>query len=186
MRALIAALILVLTLAPGAARAAVEIAFYSRDQGVDFPHAFVTLKGTVDATGEAVDVNFGFTPRHISPAVLMGSVGGKVVSVEADYIALSNRHFAVVLSDEQYRAVMAQVEAWRNRPQPNYNLNRRNCVIFVAELATAAGIDGAPEPGLMKKPKTFLNLLRDRNAVLIAGRAAPPSVATASASLPAR
>ena len=179
MRALIAALVLILSLAPEVARAAVEIAFYSRDQGVDFPHAFVVLKGAVDATGEAVDANFGFTPKHISPAVLMGSVGGKVVSVEADYIALSNRHFALVLSDEQYRAVMARVEAWRNRPQPNYNLNRRNCVVFVAELATAAGIDGSPEPGLMKKPKTFLNLLRDRNAPLIAAPsgAPPPAVA---------
>ena len=180
MRGLLAALFLCL-LAPGPAWAAVEIAFYSRDQGVDFPHAFVTLKGVVDDTGETVDTNFGFTPRHISPAVLMGSVGGKVVSVEADYIALSNRHFAVVLSDEQYRAVMAQVDAWRNRPQPNYNLNRRNCVIFVAELAAAAGIDGSPEPGLMKKPKTFLNLLRDRNAPLIAVRgAAPPAAAQAA------
>ena len=181
MRALIAALILLLSFAPGAARAAVELAFYSRDQGVDFPHAFVTLKGTLDATGEAVDTNFGFTPRHISPAVLMGSVGGKVVSVEADYIALSNRHFAVVLTDAQYRAVMAEVEAWRTRAQPNYNLNRRNCVIFVAEVADAAGIDGSPEPGLMKKPKTFLNLLRDRNAPLIAARSsAPPAAAQAA------
>ena len=180
MRALIAALVLVLSIAPDAARAAVELAFYSRDQGVDFPHAFVTLKGTVDATGEAVDVNFGFSPKHISPAVLMGSVGGKVVSVEADYIALSNRHFAVMLSDDQYRAVMAQVDAWRTRPQPNYNLNRRNCVIFVAEIAGAAGIDGSPEPTLMKKPKTFLNLLRERNAPLLAGAAAPPVPAQAA------
>ena len=179
MRALILALFLALV--PAAARAAVEVAFYSRDAEVDFPHAFVTLKGTLDATGEAVDANFGFTPRHISPAVLMGSVGGKVVSVDAAYIALSNRHFAVVLSDDQYRAVMAQVEAWRNRPQPNYNLNRRNCVNFVAELAAAAGIDGSPEPGLMKKPKSFLNLLRDRNAPVIAARAGAAAAPAADA-----
>ena len=180
MRALILVLTLVLFLVPGNARAAVELAFYSRDVDVHFPHAFVTLKGTLDATGEAVDTNFGFTPNHISPAVLMGSVGGKVVSVEAPYIALSNRHFAVILTDDQYRAVMAQVEAWRNRPQPNYNLNRRNCVIFVAELAAAAGIDGSPEPGLMKKPKTFLERLRERNAPLLA-RTAAPSVSAEAA-----
>ncbi len=177
MRALIFALILCLSLAPAAARAAVEIAFYSRDAEVNFPHAFVTMKGTLDATGEAVDTNFGFTPNHISPAVLMGSVGGKVVSVDGAYIALSNRHFAAVLTDEQYRAVMAEVDAWRTRKQPNYNLNRRNCVIFVAELANAAGLDGTPAPGLMKKPRTFLDLLRDRSAPLLAlrGGTAPPA-----------
>ena len=50
-------------------------------------------------------------------------------------MARSTRQFALTLSDERYRAVMAVVERWRNRPQPSYNLNHRNCVHFVAELA---------------------------------------------------
>jgi hypothetical protein len=177
MRALILVLAFLLALAPAGARAAVEIAFYSRDVEVNFPHAFVTLKGTLDATGEAVDANFGFTPNHISPAVLMGSVGGRVVSVDAAYIALSNRHFAVVLTDDQYRAVMAQVDAWRTRRQPSYNLNSRNCVIFVAQIADAAGLDGAPAPGMMKKPHSFLDLVRDRNQALLARTPTPARVA---------
>jgi hypothetical protein len=183
MRALV--LIALLMLWPAPARAAVEIAFYSRDLEVNFPHAFVTLKGTLDATGEVVDANFGFTPRRISPVVLVGSIGGKVVSVEAPYIALSNRHFAVVLTDDQYRAVMARVDAWRTHRQPSYNLNSRNCVVFVAELAAAAGLDGAPVAGLMKKPRSFLTLLGNRNRVVIARSGLPADAIGAEAAAPA-
>ena len=84
-------------------------------------------------------------------------------------------------ADGELVQVGARVEAWRTWPQPNYNLNRRNCVIFVAELAKAAGIDGSPEPGLMKKPKSFLNLLRDRNAPVIATRAGATAAAADAA-----
>src|SRR3712207_8844051 len=37
---------------PQAARAAVEIHFYSKDLGASFPHAFVRLTGTVDRSEE--------------------------------------------------------------------------------------------------------------------------------------
>ena len=60
--------------------AAVEIGFYSRELGGNnFPHAFIQLRGTVDATGEAVDTSYGFTARAISPAILWGSVSGEVL-----------------------------------------------------------------------------------------------------------
>ena len=45
----------------GPASAAVEIAFHSRELGGSFPHAFVRMTGTVDATGEPVDLAYGFT-----------------------------------------------------------------------------------------------------------------------------
>ena len=61
------------------ASAAVEIAFYSREMGGNnFPHAFVTLKGIVDATGEEVDTSLGFTAKTVTPAILFGSVAGEV------------------------------------------------------------------------------------------------------------
>lgn len=180
MRVLILALAILLC-AAGQAAAAVELTFYSRDVKVRFPHAFVTLRGTLDATGEVVDANYGFTPQHVSPAVLMGPVGGKVVSVDPPYVTLSTRHFAVVLTDAQYRAVIGEVDAWRERAQPNYSLESRNCVFFVGALAAAAGLDGAPEAGLMKKPRSFLERLRDRNQALIARRTGPGAPETAPA-----
>lgn len=165
---LLLALLLLLGLA-GPALAAVEIAFYSRELGGNnFPHAFVTLKGTVDSTGEQVDTSYGFTAKAITPALLLGSVAGEVVVEGERQIARSDRQFAFALTDDQYRAVMAVVEAWRTRPQPSYNLNRRNCVHFVGELARAAGLRVEAERRLMRRPRSFLEHVRSLNPQLAA------------------
>ena len=58
------------------ARADVVVSFYSHDFGDRFPHAFIVMTGTLDATGEVVDVNYGFTATSVSPAILFGSVKG--------------------------------------------------------------------------------------------------------------
>ena len=177
-------LALLLLGAQAPAAAAVEIAFYSRELGGNnFPHAFVALHGIVDATGEQVDTSYGFTARAVTPALLFGSVSGEVV-VEGDrQIARSTRQFAVTLSDERYRAVMAVVDEWRNRPQPSYNLNHRNCVHFVAELARAAGLNVDEVPGLMKRPRSFLLHVLSLNPQLAPTPtpAAAPVAATAAA-----
>lgn len=172
-------LALLFLLWPTALAAAVEIGFWSREFGSTFPHAFVTLEGTVDATGEPVKSDIGFTVRHrVGPSVLLGSVQGRMVSHGADYIARSDRHFTLTLSDEEYRTVLAVVERWRALPQPSYNLNRRNCVHFVAEVAAALGLRADPIEGLMKKPRSFLERVERDNEGLIAERgAAPPAVA---------
>lgn len=153
---------LLLTCAP--AQAAVEIAFYSRELGGNnFPHAFVSLRGTVDSTGEQVDTSYGFTAKAITPALLWGSVAGEVVVEGPRQIARSDRQFALTLSDAQYRAVMAVVEEWRDRAQPSYNLNRRNCVHFVAVLAETVGLRVEYVPRLMKRPRSFLEHVRALN-----------------------
>ncbi len=163
--------ILALLLAGAPAQAAVEIAFYSRELGGNnFPHAFVSLRGTVDSTGEEVDTSYGFTAKAITPAILWGSVGGEVVVEGPRQIARSDRQFALTLSDDQYAAVMAIVEEWRNRPQPSYNLNRRNCVHFVAEIATAIGLRADSAERLMKRPRSFLLHVRDLNPQLSSQR----------------
>jgi len=150
--------------------AAVEIAFYSRELGGNnFPHAFVVLHGTVDATGETVDTSLGFTAHSITPGILWGSVRGEVLVEGERQIARSDRQFALTLSDERYRAVMTVVDRWRNMPQPSYNLNRRNCVHFVAEMAAAAGLRVEQVPSLMKKPRSFLLHLRGLNPGLAPG-----------------
>ena len=149
---------------PAGADASVEIAFYSRELGGrNFPHAFVVLRGTLDATGEEVNTSLGFTAHSVTPAILFGSVRGEVLVQREDQIAISTRQFALTLPDERYRAVMAVVESWRGRPQPSYNLNRANCVHFVAALARAAGLRVENEAGLIKRPRSFLLHVRALN-----------------------
>ena len=146
------------------ATAAVEITFYSREFGVNnFPHAFVVLKGRLDSDGSVIDESYGFTAKAITPAILMGSVGGKVIREPASYIAKSDKQFALVLSDEAYGSVTQVVDAWRSKAQPSYNLNKSNCVHFVGEVAKAAGLNVTFAPALMKKPRAFLLAIRDEN-----------------------
>ena len=173
LRLLAALLALSFTAAP--ASAAVEISFHSKDFGTTFPHAFVVLRGAVDSTGEAVDANYGFTVRHlIGPSVLFGRVQGTIETVGDDFVRHSNRHFAIPLTDEQYRQVLELVERWRVLPQPSYSLDRRNCVSFVAEIAALLGLEANPR-GLMRRPRAFLDRVRERNAARLAAAASQPA-----------
>ncbi|HEV2866488.1 MAG TPA: hypothetical protein VGX37_08225 [Allosphingosinicella sp.] len=150
------------------AAAAVEIAFYSRDMGGShFPHAFVRVSGTLDATGEAVDATYGFTARRITPGLLLGSVSGEVISEDPQQVTRSARQFALTLSDSHYRDVLTAVDRWRTRRQPSYNLDRRNCVHFVADLARAAGLQVEGTGRLMKRPRAFLEQVARLNPALI-------------------
>jgi hypothetical protein len=90
-----------------------------------------------------------------------------VISEKAAYVDGANHHFTMVLTDAQYREVMALVERWRALPQPSYSLDRRNCVSFVAEVATLLGLQADPR-GLMRRPRAFLDRVRDRNSAAIA------------------
>ncbi len=167
-RLLLVAALLLGAQAPAAA--AVEIAFYSRELGGNnFPHAFIRLTGTVDATGEAVDTSLGFTAKSITPALLFGLVAGEVVVEGPRQIARSDRQFALIIPDERFRAVMAVVERWRSRAQPSYNINRRNCVHFVGEIAEAAGLRVEYARRLMRRPRSFLQHVRGLNPRLGGG-----------------
>lgn len=185
-------LFLLLTLGwAGTAAAEIEIHFHSKDMASTFPHAFVRLTGTDERTGEAVDINYGFTPVSLTPAILFGPVQGMMHTVSRQYLDRSDRHFSLKLTDAQYRAVLAVVERWRDAPQPNYRLNSRNCVHFVAEVAAALGLAAVPDRKLVKKPKSFLRRVTQDNLALIEswGRQAPalaplqppPAAATAPA-----
>ena len=117
-----------------------DATFYSHDFGDHFPHALVTLKGTVDSTGEVVDTNYGFTAVNTTPAILWGPVKGMIESKEAKYIADSNAHFSLKLTDAKYAQIMALVEEWRTLPGKSYRLNDRNCVHFAMEAAALLGL----------------------------------------------
>lgn len=171
------ALLALLLLAPFApTQAAVTIHFLSRDFGETFPHAFIELGGTIDADpARPIDANYGFTATSSSPAVLLGSVPGEVISVSPAYRRKSQRHFSVRLTDAQYAQVMDEVHRWETLPGKSYNLNRRNCVHFVAAVARLIGLSAADDPRLMKKPRSFLEQVTRTN----------PTVDLAAASLPA-
>lgn len=161
-----------LALNPAAALAAVQISFFSKEFGASFPHAFVAIDGTLDATGEKIDANYGFTATHVTPAVLLGSVEGEVMSVDAAYMSKSDLHFTITLTDDEYRQVIATVERWRSMAQPSYNLNRQNCVFFVAHVAAALGMTADTPKALMKKPRSYLESLTEANRSWLQGREA--------------
>ena len=172
LRLLLGALLVAIT--PAHALAAVEISFYSKELGASFPHAFVRLEGRLDRGGPPIDANYGFTAKHISPAVLMGSVTGEIISADPDYVGRSDRHFTVALSDAEYDAVMATVARWGAYKQPSYNLNRRNCVFFVADVAATLGMVADTPPALMKKPRSYTEALAKANRQWLTRRKALP------------
>lgn len=148
------------------AQAAITITFYSHDFGSHFPHAFVTLKGTVDSTGEVVDTNYGFTAVNITPGILFGSVKGKISTSKAKYVETSDPHFSLVLTDEQYLKVLAKMREWRDKPQKSYNLGKRNCVHFISEVAQILNIKTNKDTKYYKKPKSFLREVKSLNPEL--------------------
>lgn len=165
-------LLVLLGFAPSGVLAAVDITFYSKEFGSSFPHAFVALEGTLDRSGERIDTNYGFTATHVSPAVLMGSVQGEIMSVDAKYQGGSDAHFTLRISDAEYDQVIATVERWRALKQPSYNLNRQNCVFFVAHVAAALGMMADTPKALMKKPRSYLEMLSLANQSWLAARGA--------------
>lgn len=165
---LLAAILLALTATPG--WAAVSITFYSKELGASFPHAFVVVEGTLDRGGPRIEEDYGFTAKTISPAILWGKVAGKVdTEHSAGYIRSSDRHFTVTLTDSEYDKAMATVGRWRAAKQPNYDLDKHNCVHFVAELAAAIGMTPDTRK-LMKKPRSFLETLTAQNRAWLSAR----------------
>ncbi|HYE28932.1 MAG TPA: hypothetical protein VEA61_11975 [Allosphingosinicella sp.] len=168
--ALLAAALLALTAAP--AWAAVSITFYSKELGASFPHAFVIVEGSLDRGGPRIEEDYGFTAKTISPAILWGKVAGEVITDHTpSYVKGSDRHFTVTITDAEYDRAMATVARWRSARQPSYDLDRHNCVHFVAELATSIGLT-ADTRRLMKKPRSFLEALTEANRARLLARGA--------------
>ena len=137
-------------------QAEVSVSFYSRDFGEVFPHAFFAVEGALSDGGAVPQTNYGFTAKHVTPAILFGSVEGEIVTMNPTYMRKSDRHFTIEISDDQYRRLMAVVADWRGRPGDSYNLNRANCVTFVADAVRSLGLAVNPKTSFTKKPKSFL------------------------------
>lgn len=150
---------LALVWAPSAA-AKVTISFHSFNGSVLFgryPHTFIVLEGTEEATGRRVNENYGFSARNAGPAVLNGPVAHIVMSEKAKYITSTNRHFTIELSDAQYREIVREVARWRDAPGRYYDLDTRNCIHFVGRMAELAGLKVAYPRSMLRKPKAWLN-----------------------------
>lgn len=164
--ATIAALLLSLAALP--AQAAVTITFWSHEFGNHFPHAFFTLRGTPDAGGAPVDLNYGFTPKAITPAILFGPVKGRIDIAKRAYMEGSDAQFSLTLTDAQYADILRLVDEWDETKGDNtYRMNTRNCVHFAQEAARRAGLATVAFSALMKKPRSFLKAVAAANAAQV-------------------
>lgn len=150
------------------ARAEVVVTFWSHERDQNYPHAFLTMRGRIDATGEAVDTNIGFTATSASPLVLLGSVRGQMEILSPGYVArtTSRPHFALRLDDARYARLNAFIASWRTARQPNYNLNRRNCVHFIMDAAAALGLNVNRNSVFFRRPSDFLGEVMRLNPTL--------------------
>ena len=165
-------LALLLACMPQVAAARVSLAFHSFTGSIlhgRYPHAFIALTGTLEGSGRRVAENYGYTPVSLSPAIFEGNVPAKIHVEGRKYLAMTNRHFAVPLSDAQYRAVVAEVRRWRDGPGvARYNLHTNNCIHFVAHIAAMVGLRVDFPDGMALRPKEWLDHVAAMNPQLAA------------------
>jgi len=144
----------------GSALAAVQVHFHSFNGsmfGGRYPHTFVVFDGTLDATGERIYENYGFSARHATPDVLLGPVAHVMYTEDERYIRSTNRHFSISVSDATYRRMKDLVVAWRDAPGKYYDLDHRNCIHFVGSIAALGGLTVDYPHDMLRKPKAWLN-----------------------------
>ncbi|MBW8303269.1 MAG: hypothetical protein K0M78_04870 [Brevundimonas sp.] len=151
---------LLLALIAGQAWAEVTVTFYAhpgaRIRGGDllFPHAYVHAVGTIEATGEPVDWSAGFTAKSPGPHLLFARGGGVVTAPDARYVDEGRPFLTLSIDDAAWYALKARAEWWNSPEGSVYDLRRRNCITFIADLARVVGLRTAPEPSM--KPGSFL------------------------------
>ena len=157
-RALLAGMLL--AMAAGPALAEVTLTFYAhpgaRVRGGEllFPHAYVHASGSLEDTGDAVDWAAGFTAKNPGPQLLFARGAGVVATPEARYVGEGRPYLRLKVTDDAYRAVRARADWWNGPEGSVYDLRRRNCISFIADLARVIGLATAQEPSM--KPGTFL------------------------------
>lgn len=181
MRALRTLLAILLLLVAFPAAAEVRVTFYSHawNAGGDgmYPHAFIRVTGRPSWEAAPVDETYGFTTRQ--QALVFLKARGHVEAADAGYVSRSVPHFWVEISDDQYRALRERIDSWNRPPGSDYNLNRRNCIHFVADLAQQLGLTTAPTNHL--KPEVFLAETTRLNETRVALGAAPQEAQMAGA-----
>jgi hypothetical protein len=177
-----------LALVAGSAWAEVTVTFYAhpgaRIRGGDllFPHAYVHAEGAVEATGEPVDWSAGFTAKSPGPHLLFMRGGGVVARPEARYVHEGRPFLQLTVDDATWYALKARAEWWNTPEGSVYDLRRRNCISFIADLARVVGLQTAEEPSM--KPGTFLEETAALNPAA-AWRESPPASEDAPSTGPA-
>ena len=155
------AFVFVTFLCSAQAFAQIELSFHSVNGSVlwgeRWPHAFINMKGNLERDGQEVVENYGFTAIKASPAMLVGPVDHDVHIEEAEFIARTNLHFTLVIGDEEYDQIIAEMKKWRDAPGKYYNLNKRNCIHFTGAIAEIVGLKVEYPKKLRRKPKRWLN-----------------------------
>src|SRR5690606_6493669 len=73
---------------------------------------------------------------------------------DARYVDEGRPFLQLTLDDATWHALKARAEWWNTPEGSVYDLRRRNCITFIADLARVVGLQTAPEPSM--KPGTFL------------------------------
>ena len=150
----------------GTAMAQVQVHFHSFNGSVLFgryPHTFVVFDGSLEATGEAVSENYGFTTSSAMAAATQDWVEHLVESEPERYIRSTNRHFSITLTDAQFAAIIREVRAWQDEPGKRYSLDERNCIHFVGRMAQMAGLRVEYPDNMLRRPKKWLNHITTLN-----------------------
>jgi len=151
----------------GAAMAEVQIHFHSFNGSVLFgryPHTFIVLDGTL-SDGTVVNENYGFSARSSAAAITSGWAEHMVLAESEKNVRSTNRHFSITLTDAQYRRVIEEVRAWQ-APGKRYNLDQRNCIHFVGEMAKILGLRVEFPGDMLRRPKRWLNHITRLNPQL--------------------
>ena len=127
--------------------------------------------------GAPVNVHLGFSAKNIFFDVLWRPVDGALddEALTDAYVSDSIRHFTVTLTDAQYHAVMEVEHKWRTWPQPSYEIDTHNCVIFVKEIAVASGLAVSDNRKFLHGPGDFLEDVAARNPGLAGHDVTPVS-----------
>lgn len=171
-RFLAALLCALAALLPLPALAAVTISFHSFNGsylGGRYPHAFIVLDGTLDSTGQRIHENYGYSTSDSALSVMLGGRHTGIIQIEKEkYIASTNTHFTMKISDALYHRIIAEVNAWRDGPGvKRYELDHRNCLHFIARIAELVGLRGTAVPqDMVRRPKLYLNLVTRNNPQL--------------------
>lgn len=137
--------VLLLWLLAGPASAAVTVTFYGHEGAqvrggwLYFPHAYLRLQGTLE-TGEPVDRAVGFTAASPGPQLLLFSGPGILKAPDEVYLTEGIPYLSLEISDAQFHQITSRIDWWGTREGSRYNLNKRNCIAFVADVARLLGL----------------------------------------------
>lgn len=161
--------LLVALLWTGPAFAEVQLHFHSFNGNVfwgRYPHTFIVLEGKLEETGREINENYGFSARRVSPAILSGPVEHMILAESEKNVRKTNRHFSITLSDAEYIKVIKLVRSWQEAPGKFYDLEKRNCIHFVGEIARLVGLKVEYPDNMLRTPKKWLNYITAMNPQL--------------------